>query len=108
MPPKRKTTVRRRRPARRGMRGHGFFGDLWSGVKSAASAIPWRRVGEAVNDGLKSSRFLSNNLGKIPVIGDAAANLAREQGYGRRRRGRGQIGGAMANPSLYGASPVML
>ena len=81
---RRRRTVGVRR--RRLVRGAGFFGDLWSGVKKAASAIPWRDVGNYANNYLKDSKLLSGNLGRIPGIGGVAASLAEKAGYGRRRR----------------------
>lgn len=67
-------------------RGAGFFGDLWSGVKKVAGPV----VG-IVNDGLKESKLISGYLApKIPYLGDVVAGIARNHGYGKKKRmGRG-------------------
>jgi hypothetical protein len=66
----RRSPIRRRR-----LRGRGFFGNLWNGVKSAASGI---------HDFVKSNRLGSRLLAMTPYKGAAAA--AGALGYGRRRR----------------------
>ena len=96
---RRRRTVGVRR--RRLVRGAGFFGDLWSGVKKAASAIPWRDVGNYANNYLKDSKLLSGNLGRIPGIGGMAAGLAEKAGYGRRRR---RVGGMVLVKRRVGAA----
>lgn len=75
--------------ARRGgrrIRGQGFFGDLWKGVKTAIpSAL--KGIGGIANDALKSSKVLSGLASRIPVIGMPASAILQEKGYGRRRGG---------------------
>jgi hypothetical protein len=82
------TGGRRRRRVYR--RGAGFFGDLWSGIKNvgrtAINAVPWRDVGNKVNDYLKSNRTISGLVKGIPVVGNVAGNAISSLGYGRRRR----------------------
>lgn len=59
-----------------GMEGAGFFGDLWSGIKSVASKIKPSQV-----------------LGLIPhPAAQSAATVGRAVGLGR---GKGRRGGAM-------------
>lgn len=74
----------RKRRVRR-VRGMGFFGDLWSGIKSVGSAVL-----PIANEALKKSGLVSQGLSMIPGVGGIASGLARSAGYGRRRkRGRG-------------------
>jgi hypothetical protein len=74
----------RKRRVRR-VRGMGFFGDLWSGIKSVGSAVL-----PVANEALKKSGLVSQGLSMIPGVGGLASGLARSAGYGRRRkRGRG-------------------
>ena len=88
MPMKRKS--KRRMP----MRGNGFFGDVWDGIKSAAGRI---------NDMLKSTKILSTVAGAIPQT-LAGAPILSTLGYGKRRRGMGGRGGQWSS----GASPGIL
>ena len=68
-------------------RGMGFFGDLWSGIKSVGSAVL-----PIANEALKKSGLVSQGLSMIPGVGGIASGLARSAGYGRRRkRGRGAL-----------------
>lgn len=68
-------------------RGMGFFGDLWSGIKSVGSAVL-----PVANEVLKKSGLVSQGLSMIPGIGNVASGLARSAGYGRKRRkGRGAL-----------------
>jgi hypothetical protein len=65
----------------------GFFGDLWSGIKSVGSAVL-----PVANEVLKKSGLVSQGLSMIPGVGGIASGLARSAGYGRRRkRGRGAL-----------------
>ena len=58
---------------KRSMRGDGFFGDLWSGVKSAANWV-------------KDNKIISKVGGLIPIPEvQTAAKLAGAVGLGRRR-----------------------
>ena len=69
----------------RRVRGMGFFGDLWSGIKSVGSAVL-----PVANEVLKKSGLVSQGLSMIPGVGGIASGLARSAGYGRRKkRGRG-------------------
>lgn len=71
----------------RRVRGMGFFGDLWSGIKSVGSAVL-----PVANEVLKKSGLVSQGLSMIPGVGGIASGLARSAGYGRRRkRGRGAL-----------------
>lgn len=74
---KRRTTVRRRRV------GAGFFGDVWSGIKSVAPAV------------LRATGLASKAANFIPYVGPAASAIIRSQGYGRApvRRRRAAVGG---------------
>lgn len=66
---RRRRTVRRRR-----MGGSGFFGDLWSGIKSAANYV-------------KDNKLLSKGLSLIPhPAAKTASGVASALGLGRRRR----------------------
>jgi hypothetical protein len=66
---------------KRRRRGAGFFGDLWSGIKSVGSAIA-----SPVNDLLKATKVVSTLAPMIPVVGSTAGKLAGALGYGRRKR----------------------
>ena len=72
---------RRRRVARRRpMRGRGFFGNLWSGVKS---------VGSKIGNFVKDQKLISKGLALIPHAGaQAAAKVAGQVGLRPRRRRR--------------------
>ena len=71
----------------RRVRGMGFFGDLWSGIKSVGSAVL-----PVANEVLKKSGLVSQGLSMIPGVGGIASGLARSAGYGRKRRkGRGAL-----------------
>jgi len=76
---KRKRVVRRRR-----MKGAGFFGDLWSGVKKVGGFI-------------KDNKLLSKGLNAIGQSG--LANTAGSIGLGRRRR----VGRPRVRRSMRGA-----
>ena len=70
----------RQKKCKSGMRGQGFWGDVWGGIK---------KVGGVINDGLKASKIIStvaNGTGN-PIIGAVAGQL----GYGRNNR-RGKAG----------------
>lgn len=64
---------RRRRTTRR---GRGFFGDLWSGIKTVAGPV---------NDILKSTKILSSVASAIPQT-RSFAPVVGALGYGRKRR----------------------
>jgi hypothetical protein len=66
----RRSPVRRRR-----LRGRGFFGNIWNGIK---------RVATGAHDFIKSNRLVSRGLALTPYKGAAAA--AGALGYGRRKR----------------------
>jgi hypothetical protein len=85
---------KRRRRVRR--RGAGFFGDLWSGVKSVGSHIL-----PVANDLLKQTKIISNLAPGI--VGKAAGAL----GYGRRRRVRRRKRGGLAEMKLPGRKIYM-
>jgi hypothetical protein len=63
---------RRKSTGRRVMRGGGFFGDLWDGIKSAGSAI---------NDVAKKTKLVSTIASATgnPEVGAIASQL----GYGK-------------------------
>ena len=66
---KKRRTVRRRRT----MRGSGFFGDLWSGIKKGFNYV-------------KDNKLLSKGLALIPHPGaQKLAGVAGAVGLGRRR-----------------------
>jgi hypothetical protein len=66
----RRSPVRRRR-----LRGRGFFGNIWNGIK---------RVASGAHDFIKNNRLVSRGLALTPYKGASAA--AGALGYGRRRR----------------------
>ncbi len=69
--------VRRARRGRRSMRGRGFFGSLWDGIKSAVTKpSTW----------LGAAGMLPTPLAPAFKLGGIVSGLA---GHGRRRRGRG-------------------
>ena len=70
---------------RRNMRGDGFFGDLWDGVKSVANkVVPF----------IKDNKLLSKGLSLIPhPYAQTGAKVAGSLGFGRRRRRRGRGAG---------------
>lgn len=76
----------------RKMRGAGFFGDLWSGVKSVGSAIA-----SPVNDLLKATKVISTLAPMVPIVGSTAGKVAGALGYGRKRRVRRKMGGMAAH-----------
>jgi hypothetical protein len=84
----------RRRPVRRTPvrhhRGRGFFGDLWSGIKSG---VNW----------LRDKKPISRIAGLIPhPTAQKVAGIAGELGFGRRRRMRGRGGmGGYQFPTMY-------
>lgn len=101
MPPKKAAAKKSRAPTRRtvgrvvtmrgvrqGVRGDGFFGDVWSGIKKAAN---W------TNDALKKTKLISTVMGVIPQTA-AYAPVARAIGYGGKRRKVRRCGGAMGGP----------
>lgn len=74
--PRRRRVVRKRR-------GMGFFGDLWSGIKSGVGAV---NSVIPIKDILKQTGAISTGLSLLPGIGGIASRGAQALGYGRRRR----------------------
>lgn len=91
---------RRAAPKRRVMRGAGFFGDVWSGVKSLAKPVV-RAVRTAVVD--PAALLAGQAVGSFnPALGRLAqqgvyklSDLAASKGYARRRRRPRKVGRAM-------------
>lgn len=87
---KKRSGVRRvggRRRKRRSMRGAGFFGDLWSGIKKVAAPV---------HNFVKDNKLISRGLGLLGPKGKAVGAVADQFGYGRRRyRRRRMQGGAL-------------
>ena len=101
MPARKKAGAKR---PRKNIRGAGFFGDLWDGVKS---------VGSKVIPFVAQNGLLSKGLSLIPHPGaQSAAKLAGAVGLGRKRRaprkarGRGPIS-QLAGMFGLGAEPQM-
>jgi len=81
-----KPRPRRRRPVRRTMRGRGFFGDLWSGIKKGV-----RTVAPAIRTGLS---MLPGGVGNVAR---AASPFLSQVGLGRKRRRRKMRGGSIGS-----------
>jgi hypothetical protein len=63
---------------RRRMAGSGFFGNIWNGIKRAATGA---------HDFIKNNRLISRGLALIPdARARAAGTAAGALGYGRRRK----------------------
>lgn len=82
----RRAAPRRRRP----MRGAGFFGDLWSGVKSVIPSVA-RTIGTAIKDPValaagKTFGAIDPRLGQLAQRGVYAAGD--KFGFARRRKRR--------------------
>jgi hypothetical protein len=77
------TVAAKRARALRRLRGAGFFGDVWSGIKSTANTV---------NDYAKRTGIVSTALGWIPdPRAKAASTLAKQLGYGHGRMRGGAI-----------------
>ena len=75
---KRKTQVKKKKK----MRGAGFFGDVWDGIKSGASKV---------NDLLKSTKAISTIAGLIPDgRAQVAGKVAGQLGYGKKKKQKGR------------------
>lgn len=93
---RRRRTVRRRRVGgsrRYGMRGSGFWGSLWSGIKKGANWV-------------KDQKLISKGLGAIGnPYAQTASRVASTLGLGRRRRvargGRRRVGRPRVRRSRY-------
>jgi hypothetical protein len=71
---------KRRRSHR--VRGAGWLGDVWSGIKSVAG-----KVAGPVNDLLKSTKVISKFAPSLlPGVGSAIGSVAGLAGYGRKKR----------------------
>jgi hypothetical protein len=81
---------------RRRMAGSGFFGNIWNGIKRAATGA---------HDFIKNNRLISRGLALIPdARARAAGTAAGALGYGRRRRYRKRrlVGGRKRRARLVG------
>lgn len=90
----------------RKMKGEGFFGDLWSGIKSVGRAVPWRQVGNFIKDNNLVSKGLN-------IAGQSGlANAAKSVGLGKRKGGarkrRSMRGGAMVNSVTSAVAPSVI
>ena len=62
------------------MNGAGFFGDVWSGLKSAGK---WA-FNNVVDPALKETKILSTAASRIPYLGGPISGAIASRGYGRR------------------------
>lgn len=75
------------RGARRRGAGQGgnIFGSIWKGLKKVAAPVGNILWNDVAKPALQGTKIISNTLSKVPVVGNVAADFARQRGFGRGR-----------------------
>lgn len=88
-----RTGAKRRTGRRKMLKGDGFFGDLWSGIKSAVTKPSTWLAGASMIPG----NPLAAPLRVAGTVAGLTGNGKRRRRTGRRMRGGRMVGSALSN-----------